>query len=153
LDNPDAVDYGRDLHGFDKHLGILKYELKSNRFSFDIEADGRPVLRGSIGEHGGAVGQLRLVSELARAHGLFPTARLLVERQHRLAVITPRTVRQRRTDIFFRARPRLQPWSAGDWLEAGDEPRVGRLIAESGFVPEVVQRIAHGEGVMPLPLD
>jgi hypothetical protein len=70
-----------------------------------------------------------------------------------MAVVTPRTVRQRRTDIFFRARALLQPWSVDDRLQAGDEPRVGRLIGRLGFSPEVVQRVARGEGVMPLPLD
>jgi len=151
LDNPDAIDYGRELHGFDKRPGALAFDSDgAGRFRFAVSQEGARVVEGRFTERG--VGAMpSALAQLARAHGAWSTVRLLAARTQRLRVITPRTVRQLRSDLFFRGVMRLQPWLATDELTFGDAP-VGRLLAQLRFQPTAVQRVLAGAGLMPLPL-
>ena len=147
LDNPAAIAYGRDLHGFDKHPGTLAIERGGGTFRFEVGQGSALAARGAFRERG--LGALAgAVAGLARAHGVGPTLRELARRRHHLPVVTPKTVRALRSDLYFSGSARLQPWADGDALEYGDAP-VGRLLAGLDFRPSAVQRVLDGAGEMP----
>ncbi len=157
LDQQAAIEYGRELHGFDKHPGFVELTFTNGKTKFRVEEcplgqRGGLALEGEIADHDDAMTQAQMLRDLARSYGLLPTARLLLERDHKLRVCTPTTIVSRRSDLYLRGRPSLQPWGAKDVLVAGDSP-VGKLIAGLNFRPTAVQLVRHGEGVMPLPLD
>lgn len=151
LDNREAIAYGRELHGFDKHPGELRFEYGAGHFRFEVRQGAERVVRGAFRECG-MMSQPAALAGLVRAHGFIPTLRLLTTRQHRLPVVTPRVVRQLRSDLFFSASALLQPWHHDDELVPGDAP-IGRLLTQLAFQPTCVQRLLRGEGLMPLPLD
>ncbi len=157
LDKQEAIEYGRELHGFDKHPGHVELSFSDGLVSFRVEEGklgerGALAVTGQIVDHTDAMTQAQMLRDLARSYGLLPTARLLLERDHRLRVGTPSTVVSRRSDLYLRGRPTLQPWGPNDQISAGESP-VGQLIDTLNFQPSAVQRVRHGEGVMPLPLD
>ncbi len=149
LNNRHAVAYGRELHGFDKHLGELHYGDHGGAIDWRVSQDTVPTVSGHLRVQAGLTTQARMLAQIGSAMGLVRTARALREKLHPLRVVTPPRIEERRTDLFFRGRPLLQPWGRRDALHVGESP-VGRLITSLGFSPTAVQILRNAEGIMPL---
>ncbi|MFO0748279.1 MAG: acetoacetate decarboxylase family protein [Myxococcota bacterium] len=148
LNNRHAIAYGRELHGFDKHPGELGIADLGDHVRFRVSEDTVPTVSGRLRVRADLATQARMLVEVGRALGVRKTGQALREKLHPLRVVTPPTLMERRSDIFFRGRPVLQPWARGDELEVGPSP-VGRLIGGLDFKPTTVQVLRGGEGVMP----
>ena len=156
LDEQAAIEYGRDLHGFDKHPGDLRFEQLTTpsppTTRVSVDQDDGPVVRVTLSEKWTTASTLHSVFSLFAAHGFFSTFGLLTKRVHQISVVTPRTVRAMRTNIFFSGRASVRPWGGKDSFRAGSA-RIGRLIAEVGFQPVAVQKFLNAKGIMPLPVE
>ncbi len=154
LDNQDAIDYGKELHGFDKRHGGFELTRRDGRFSFSVteslSAGSPPVVDGEINELG-LLSQPAALRDIVAAHGFVPTLKLLAAPHVRMPVVTPNTVRALRSDLYFRGDFRLQAWAERDRLRFGDAP-VGKLLQSMGFMPTAVHRVLSGQGLMPLAL-
>ncbi len=154
LNNPHAIAYGRELHGFDKHMGELGIADDGAEVRFAVSQDTVSTVRGRLRVRPELHVQARMLAEIGAALGARKTAAALRQRLHPLRVVTPPTLFERRTDIFFRGRPILQPWAASDELVIGASP-VGHVIKDLDFQPTATQVLRGGEGIMvyPEPVD
>lgn len=151
LNNPHAIAYGKELHGFDKHHGELTIRNDGETVAFRVSERTEPTVHGRIRLRKGAFDQTRALFGVTSALGVRKTTAALFETLHPLRVVTPTTHQQRRTDIFFRGTPALQKWSSDDELVVGSSP-VGRTIQRLAFEPTAVQILSGSEGVMPFPV-
>ncbi len=148
LDNQGAIDYGRELHGFDKHAGRIELERRGSELSFSVAEGDTPILAGRA-RLPGIAATLGSIVRLGRALGVGPTLAALVEREHVLRVVTPSTIKSTRSRLHFRGFPTI---GAGDGdLEIHATSPIGKQLAGYQFKPVVSQWLAKLRGVMPLP--
>lgn len=148
LNNPHAVAYGKELHGFDKHMGEISIADRGTHIKYKVSQDTVTAVEGQLAVRDDLGSQGVALAEIGHALGVGKTASMLRRELHPLRVVTPPRVFERRTDIFFRGRPIVQSWRKTDTLHIGESP-VGKIIKDLDFQPTAVQVLRGGEGIMP----
>jgi hypothetical protein len=136
LNNRHAVAYGKELHGFDKHLGEIHIGDHGKQIEWRVTQDTVPTVSGQVHVRGGIASQARMLAQLTRAAGHAGARRLARRADHRVprlyAVGRAGAPRRRRDHAACRAGGELTPYALRGssikndvrWVVGSDDTRM-----------------------------
>jgi hypothetical protein len=132
IDSPLSIQWGREMQGFPKHPKPIQSRLDDDAaaFAFDLQWDGRNILRGRAAKRFGLGPFVTEGLGLVGAHGLFPVLGFLGRSSFDIPILMPvRTADQNGVPRRYLGHlwkgldpfaVQVWPWGEGDVLEIGE---------------------------------